>query len=292
MDLTTANLLLVTAAAAAVGLLAGIFGVGGGFLLIPVLNIGLGVPMHIAVGTTACQLLGPSTTVLLARRTRPADWRLPLIVAGGVFIGVLLGTDLLRRTTHAESQSGLTVDPADLLVLSVYSVLLTVLGTFSLWETARADRQRPIRRLRLAGRPIPPFARLPDDSPGPVSITVLAWFGLLVGFVAGLIGIGGGLLVLPGMIYLFDIPAQRAVTNATMIVWLVAAQSTVAHAWHGNVELPLVACLLLGGTVGARIGSDIGQRLKARQLRRSFGWLALATAAVVGGQLGRLLILG
>jgi uncharacterized membrane protein YfcA len=53
-----------------------------------------------------------------------------------------------------------------------------------------------------------------------------------------------------------------------------------------------VACLLLGGTVGARIGSDIGQRLKARQLRRSFGWLALATAAVVGGQLGRLLILG
>ncbi len=97
------DLLLVALVGAVVGFISGVFGVGGGFLIVPLLNIGLGLPMQIAVGSAACQVLGPATTCLLARRLTIEDLRLPAMIFGGLSVGVLTGADILRRTSAAKS---------------------------------------------------------------------------------------------------------------------------------------------------------------------------------------------
>ncbi|MEW4526128.1 sulfite exporter TauE/SafE family protein [Maioricimonas sp. JC845] len=277
--------LLATVASAGVGLLAGLLGLGGGFLLVPVLNVILGMPMQMAVGASACQALGPATTFLRARRVRREEWRLPAIIAGGLFIGVFAGATVLHQASQAGSESAAGTSRADVLVLSVYCVILVSLGIFSIWESRQAARYRPLTPLRIGNLPIPPWANFPDDFPHTMSIPILTWFGLLLGFLSGLLGISGGLLLLPGLIYLFGLPTRRAINTSMVTVWIVSAQSTLAHAWHGHIEIPIVLCLLLGGTTGARIGSELGRRVLGTQLRGSFGWLALGTGTFVGARL-------
>ncbi|QDU39949.1 Sulfite exporter TauE/SafE [Maioricimonas rarisocia] len=281
---------LATVAAAGVGLLAGLLGLGGGFLLVPVLNVILGLPMQMAVGAAACQALGPATTFLRARRVRREEWRLPAIITGGLFIGVFAGATVLHQASQAGADSSTGSSRADVLVLSVYCVLLLALGIFSIWESRQAARFRPLTPLRLGELPVPPWANFPDDFPHSMSIPVLTWFGLLLGFLSGLLGISGGLLLLPGLIYLFGLPTRRAINTSMVTVWIVSAQSTLAHAWHEHIEIPIVLCLLLGGTIGARIGSELGQRILGTQLRGSFGWLALGTGTFVGARLVWLLM--
>ncbi|MEW4487139.1 sulfite exporter TauE/SafE family protein [Thalassoglobus sp. JC818] len=261
-----------------VGTLSAIFGVGGGFILVPVLTTILDFPTPIIVGSTVCYVLGPATTAMLYRQTKLLDWRLPLIVAGGLFTGVLLGSNTLNRLANSSSGQG----GAESVVLGTYLVLLTTLGFFSLWETERALQFRPVPRGWLKEISIPPIVTLPEWNRQKMSIPVLAWFGVFVGFLSGLLGISGGLLVVPGFLYLFGLPAQATVASSMVVVWIVSAQATLAHALHGNIDLKLVAALLTGGTIGARFGSSLGQRLGSQQLRRNFGILALATAILVG----------
>jgi len=100
-----------------------------------------------------------------------------------------------------------------------------------------------------------------------------------------LLGISGGILLLPTLILGLGISTHRAISCSLMIVWIVALQSTVAHAWHGNISIIIVIALLLGGTVGARLGSDLNARLKGLQLRKQFGWLLLSVALMIGARL-------
>ncbi|MCA9073797.1 MAG: sulfite exporter TauE/SafE family protein [Planctomycetaceae bacterium] len=283
--------LMIVVVGGAVGFLSGVFGFGGGFLIVPVLNIGLGLPMPIAVGSAACQVLGPATAAVLARRRSWHELRLPFIVFGGLTLGVFLGAGVLHELSHEESAtrnlSG--PQPADVLVLSVYFVMLLTLGAFALWESTRALQQRPIRMGWIAGRGFPPTTQLPGLGESRVSVPVLSWFGFGVGFLSGLLGMSGGLLLLPGLIYLFGMRWRAAVTASMMIVWLVALQSTIAHAWHDHIRLPIVIGLLVSGTFGARLGVFVSRDVAPARGRRSFGWLALATAAMISVRLVSLL---
>lgn len=271
---------LIAFVGAGVGGVSALFGLGGGFLLVPLLNVCLGIPMQYAVGSCACYVLGPATTSLLVRRVDSHAWRLPITLAGGLMVGVVLGASTLHYATRLSEQAG-SFPWVDLLVLGVYAVVLSSLGMFSLWETERAAKHRPIPVGWLANWRIPPCVRLQVFNDRPTSITVLAYFGVVVGFLSGLLGISGGLLVLPGLIYLLGLSVQEAVACSMILVWLVSFQSTAAHAFHDNVDLRIVAALLAGGTIGARFGTIWGQRLRSRQLRRSFGVLALASATLV-----------
>ncbi len=291
LDFAVTDLLLILTVGSAVGFISGVFGVGGGFLLVPVLHIGLGLPIQIAVGSAACQVLGPATTSCLARRLTREDLRIPLIVAGGITIGVYAGATLLHSLTSGQiARSGsLGIHTGDLLVLSVYLPLLLTLGGFSLWEGQRALIRRPVRTGWVAHWRIPPTVSLSAFTHGPISIPVLSWFGLLVGFLAGLLGFSGGLLLLPGLIYLLGLSWSNAVANSIAIVWLIAFQSTIAHAWHGHVQLSVVAGLLVGGTLGAKLGVNFSAGVSPARGRRSFGWLALGTAVVIAAKLVALL---
>ena len=287
MSLNLFELGLAMCAGGGVGFLSGVFGVGGGFLIVPVLSILLGLPMELAVGAGACQMLGPATTSLVARRVRAEQLRLPLMIAGGLLIGVLFGAEALESAKAAGEVTirGRAVPAAELSVLVIYLVILLGLGSFFLWEVRRGAGTKTGWSAPLARWPIGPTAVFPEYGGRRLSIAIIAWFGLLVGFLSGMLGIGGGIVLLPGLIYLLGLPTRQAITSSLAIVWITAAQATVVHAWLGNVDLGLVAALLSGGTAGARLGSELSARLGGQQLRRGFGWLLLAAAALIAAKL-------
>lgn len=260
-----------------VGAVSATFGVGGGFILVPVLSALLGLPVNIVVGSAVCYVLGPATTALLYRDVQFPNWRLPLIISGGVFVGVYFGGATLNLFTHS---THLPID-ADTLVLTIYLLLLSVLGFFSIWESERAAQYRPVKRGWLNTLKVPPIIPVPEWNERTISLPMFAWFGMGVGYLSGLLGISGGLLIVPGLLYLFDVPAQATIVSSMIVVWIVSFQSTIVHAWSGNVDLPLVIAMLTGGTIGARVGASIGRRLRSQQLRRNFGILALSTAIFV-----------
>lgn len=291
MDLTTVEFALVALAGAAVGLISGIFGIGGGFLIVPVLNICLGIKMELAVGAGVCQVLGPATTSLLARRVGLEHARLPLTIAGGLLVGVVCGAQLLH---FAKDQGTLalparSIPIADLVVLTTYLLLLTSVGTFALRE-ARSTASSALRRGIIADWKVPPCTTFVEFDDTRVSIPVLAWFGLGVGFLSGLLGMSGGMVLLPGLIYLLGIKTQQSVISSLVIVWIIALQATLTHAWQGFVDLWLVMALLLGGTIGARVGSELGTRLAGRELRKRFSWLLLGTALLIAVRLAALFV--
>lgn len=277
---------LISSAGGLIGFLAGMFGVGGGFLLVPILNIVLGIPMELAVGASACQVLGPATTSLLARKIKFRDLFFPLVITGGLLLGVIAGTGILEHAKSSTSVvlNGKNIIVADLVVLIAYLFMLTGLGVLSL-RSARRDDSELKGTLFTERFQIPPVARFPSLVEEPLSIPVIAWFGLGLGLLSGLLGISGGLLLFPVLIFGLGVPTHRAITCSLMIVWIVAFQSTIAHAWHGNINIMIVIALLLGGTVGARLGSDLNARLKGLQLRRQFGWLLLSVALMIGARL-------
>ncbi len=273
------EVVIAVAAGAWVGFLAGLFGIGGAFLLVPALQLALTVPVPKIVGSVVCYILGPATAALLARRLRHEDLRLPLTMAGGLLVGVYLGTRLLEAFKHAAT-TGMPARTEQLVSLG-YLVTLGLVGGFLLWESRRAAVGRPLPRGYLLRWRLPPSMPLPGGDGRCVSIPVLCWFAIAVGILGGCLGISGGLVLIPGLVYLFGLPTQRAVLASLVIVWLVAVQSTVTHGWYGNVDLVLVACLLFGGTIGARIGSGVGQRWAGPKLRARFGWLIVFAALLV-----------
>jgi uncharacterized membrane protein YfcA len=263
-----------------IGIVSGLFGIGGGFLIVPVLSALYGFRMT-WIGTASCQALGQSTTGLMIRKI---DWHhleLPLIVSGGLLTGVWLGSRILTLTA-SDVETG---QVGETIVLGTYSVLLTAVGLLAVWDTHRSAQGRPFQRGWLAKCPLPPFATFPQLDTKKTSIVVLAWFGLAVGFLAGLLGLSGGMIMLPGLIYCIGLGTHQAVAVTLVVVWLVASQAAVIHAWYGRVELVPAMALLAGGSVGARIGSQLSARLGGVALRKHFGYLLLGTAALTIAQL-------
>ena len=279
------EILTTVLAGTGIGIVSGLFGIGGGFLIVPVLSALYGFRLA-WIGTASCQALGQATTGLMVRRI---DWhhlKLPLIISGGLLTGVWFGSRLL---TLAAADAGSGETGGETVVLGTYSVLLTVVGLLALWETHRTGQGRPLGRGWLANWPLPPYARFPQLSASRTSIVVLAWFGLAVGFLAGLLGLSGGLIMLPGLIYCIGLGTHQAVAVTLVGVWLVASQAAVLHAWSGRVELVPAMALLAGGSVGARLGSTLSARLGGPALRKHFGYLLLSTAALTIAQLAGLI---
>ena len=172
LDLTSAAL-----AGAGVGFLSGVFGLGGGFLIVPVLKIVLtDLPMEIAVGAGACQVLGPATTSLLARRVERRHFRFPLIILGGLIVGGLGGVSVLRWARNFGTDGnielfGRMVTFIDFLVLFVYFTLLSFVGVFVIWESrGQQDSFPSVSQGLLSGCRIPPLIEMEEFPNRRVSI--------------------------------------------------------------------------------------------------------------------------
>jgi hypothetical protein len=270
----SANIFIFLAMGGAVGFLSGLFGVGGGFLMTPLL-IFSGIPPAVAVGTEAAQIVASSVSGALAQwRRRNIDITMGLVLLSGGILGSFVGVELVGTLRRL----GLF----DFFVSACYVTFLGVVGTLMLIESANTIRKSrggvvatrrsgqhnwmhglPLKirfhRSKLYISAIPPFL-----------------IGLFVGLLAAIMGVGGGFIMVPAMIYLLRVPTNVVIgTSLFQIVFLTAA-TTILHArLNYTVDVVLAVLLMAGGVVGAQFGAVAGERLKGEQLRFLLAGLVL-----------------
>jgi len=263
---------------AAVGFLSGVFGVGGGFLLTPLL-IFIGVPPTVAVASSANQLVGASVSGVLAHwRRGNVDFKMGYVLLVGGLLGSLLGVwifTLLKRLGQIE------------LTISIcYVLLLGALGFLMMIESVRAllrlhspgvSRRRLHQHTWMHGLPLKARFR---RSRLYISALLPVGIGFVIGVFSAILGIGGGFIMVPAMIYMLGMPTSVVPGTSLLQIIFVAANVTVLQAYTNHtVDAVLALVLLVGGVVGARIGTRFGMRLRGEQLRFLLALMVLAVAA-------------
>ncbi|MDB5722167.1 MAG: sulfite exporter TauE/SafE family protein [Alphaproteobacteria bacterium] len=271
------NALMIVALGGVVGLLTGMIGVGGGFLTTPIL-IFYGIPPSVAVASAATQITGTSVSGLLAHRRRNGvDYRMGAVIIGGGLVGTLVGGVMFRLL----QQWG----QIDTVIAILYVVLLGGIGLLMAKEAATAlDILKPKAGKAAPRRHNPLIAMLPMRwrfYRSGLYISPLA--PLLLGFVGGmltvLLGVGGGFILVPAMIYLLGMSAQVVVGTSLLQILFVTAATTMIHATTTkSVDIVLALLLLIGSVVGAQFGVRLAQKLKPELLRMFLAIIIIAVA--------------
>jgi len=279
----------LVALGAGVGFVAGIFGIGGGFLLTPLLTVVFGIPLPIAIGSGLCQMTGTGTSALLRHRAiGQGEIRFDVLMLAGSLLGVDAGARTVSYLAAAGfvSLAGHRVTVLRIVIEGAYAVLL--LGIASLfWRQSRgrADDLEYVRGGPLARVALGPRVDLPSVPLRGVSAILIAEIGLAMGFLSGVLGIGGGVALMPVLIYGFGFPIRQASGTGIVVLIATAALGTFEHALRGNVDLRLSMVLLVGASVSAQFGALLTHRLEAMTLRRVFAAVVLATVVAVAWDL-------
>lgn len=267
-----------------VGILSGMFGVGGGFLMTPLLFF-VGIPPAVAVATEANQIVASSFSGVLAHfKRRTVDFRMGTVLLIGGLIGAALGVVVFNYLK--------SLGQVDLLVRLCYVVFLGVVGGLMFLESLRSMRatakgSAPKRRRHNWVHNLP-FKMKFRVSGLYISVIPPVMVGVTVGILAAIMGVGGGFIMVPAMIYLLGMPTKVVVGTSLFQIIFVTAFTTLLHATTNyTVDAVLAVLLLVGGVIGAQIGTRIGLRLKAEQLRILLSLLVL----VVCGKLALDLLL-
>jgi len=261
-----------------VGCLSGIFGVGGGFLMTPLLML-MGIPAPVAVAAGANLAAASSMSSVLGQfERRGVDLRMGLVISIGGIIGVGIGSLLF---SWLKSQGA-----AEATVRIAYTILLGSLGTSLVWESVRA-----IAKTRAGGPPAS-FRRSTNDiahrlpfkvrfprSKLVISIIPPLAIGIGVGILSAIMGVGGGFILIPALVYIIHMPPNLVVGTSTLQVLITASATTfLQSAANGSLDLVLSGLLIVGGVMGAQFGVIIGRKLKGEQLRALLGALVLLVA--------------
>lgn len=274
------NALLILGMGGVVGYLSGLFGVGGGFLLTPLLIL-YGVPPAVAVGTQANQIVASSVAGVMAHTRRGnVDFKMGGVLLVGGLAGSVLGVwlfALLRR-----------LGQIDLAISLAYVVFLGVVGGLMFLESiqtllrrrgkpGRGAARGPGRHTWMHGLP---FKMRFRRSKLYISALLPAGLGFLVGVLAAIMGVGGGFVMVPAMIYLLGMPTQVVVgTSLFQIIFVAATTAILQAAVNQTVDVVLALLLLAGAVYGAQFGASAGARLKGEQLRVLLALLVLAVCA-------------
>lgn len=276
-----------------VGFLAGLLGVGGGFVMVPLVNGLLGVPMNVVAGSSLCQISGTSLAGLLRhRRYGNFDGRVAVVLTGGMLCGTETGVRIVGwlKGLGAVRLAGGTFPAAELWLRWAFLGMLTVIGVTVFWETARAARRAgsggPVRGILARVRM--PACIQPVGGARPVSVIPVAYCGLLIGLAQGMLGIGGGVLLIPVLVYLIGVSTHAAVGTSLLVILVSSVFGTFRHAVAGNVHLPLVLALLVPSTFGSQMGAAFAARSAGHKLRKYFALVVAAAALIVGGDLARM----
>jgi uncharacterized membrane protein YfcA len=282
----TVNPLFLAGVGFLVGLLGGFFGVGGGFLAGPMMFL-VGVPMNYVVGTDLAHMTGKS--IVAARRHRVlghVDIKLGLLMVLGTVPGIELGARIIE---------GLEVTGSiDTVVGVTYVVILLAIGTFTAWESLRAMQlvnaeqmeaeealafegvTRRVHRFRL-----PPLVSLPNSGIESISIWVVLGVSFMTGLLAGVLGVGGGFIRMPMMVYLIGVPTHVAVGTDLFEVVISAGYGTVTHAIKGNVDVLMALVMQTGAAIGAQIGAVSTRFFAGPRIRLLFSILPFVGAILV-----------
>lgn len=272
------NLLVMLGLGAAVGFLSGMFGVGGGFLLTPFL-IFSGISAPIAVATGANQIVATSVSGALAQwRRNNIDFRMGTVLIAGGVAGAFIGVLLLKVLREA-GQAGLIIS-------LTYVALLGTIGTLMLAESIRAIRRARAGRPPSGRRPgqhnwvhgLPLKMRFPRSRLYISAIPPLV-IGWVVGLLTAFLGVGGGFIMVPAMIYLLRMPTNIVIGTSTFQIIFVTAVVTILHASINNsLDVVLALMLAAGGVMGGQFGVRAGQKLRGEQLRALLALLVLGVA--------------
>lgn len=271
-------MLVLLAIGGAVGFLSGMFGVGGGFLITPLL-IFYNIPPAVAVATGANQVIASSFSGALAHfNRRTIDFKLGGVLMAGGIAGSLVGVQVFAKLRD--------IGQLDLFVSLLYVVFLGTVGSLMLWESVGA--------LRKAKAGVSPSLKKPGQhnwihrlplkmrfraSKLFVSVIPILGLGAFIGFLASIMGVGGGFIMVPAMIYLLKVPTNVVIGTSLFQIIFVAAFTTVAQAvMNESVDVVLAFLLMLGGVAGAQYGAKAGQRLRGEQLRALLAGLVLVVA--------------
>ena len=269
------NVFVYLGLGAAVGFLSGLFGVGGGFLLTPLL-IFLGIPPVVAVGTGTANVVATSVSGAVAQyRRNNIDIKMGLVMLAGGLIGSSIGVESVRLLRKA----GLF----DLVISLSYVTFLGVIGALMMIESVSSYRKanagavvgtrKPGQHSWVDGLP---FKMRFHRSKLYISAIPPAMIGMFVGFMAAIMGIGGGFVIIPAMIYLLRMSTSVVIGTSLFQIVFVAAFTTILHAIQNkSVDVVLAALLMLGGVLGAQFGTVAGQRLKGEELRLLLAGLIL-----------------
>jgi uncharacterized membrane protein YfcA len=263
----------------AVGFLSGLFGVGGGFLMTPLL-VFYGIPPGIAVATQASHITASSLSGALTQwRRRAVDPKMGALLMAGGLTGSILGVYLFRLFSE--------LGQIELVVNGSYVVLLGSIGGLMLNESVRA-----IRATR-AGSPLPPVKAhqhswihgLPlklrfRRSRLYISVIPPVVLGIIVGILTAVMGVGGGFIMIPAMIYLLRMPTNVVIGTSQFQILFVTAAATILHAaTDQTVDIVLAFLLVVGGVVGVQLGVRVGSEVRGEQLRAGLAVLVLIVAA-------------
>ncbi|MBP01261.1 MAG: permease [Rhodospirillaceae bacterium] len=262
------NIFLLLGMGGLIGILSGLFGVGGGFLMTPLLIL-VGIPPAVAVGTEANQIVASSVSGVFSHwRKGNVDLRMGVILSIGGFIGSSLGVavfSLLRGQGQIE------------LVISIcYVIFLGIIGTLMFYESVNATLPRkeplPINKKQRLGRHtwlhgLPLKVRFRKSK-----LYISAFLPLIIGFICGILaaimGVGGGFIMVPAMIYILGMPTQVVIgTSLFQIIFITANTTFLQATFNQTVDIILALILILGGVIGAQIGVRLGTKLRGEELR-------------------------
>lgn len=260
----------------AVGVCGAFFGIGGAFMVTPALNL-FGFPMAYAIGTDLAHIMGKSVAATLKHRLLGnIDFKLGLLMLPGTVAGVEAGKRLILHLEKAGQ--------VDAIVRYTYVVLLLSIGVLIIWEVWK--NRHPHERLRGSLSPgiaqrvaIPPFVSLPRSRIARISIWSLLGVGFATGIAAGFLGVGGGFIRVPALIYLLGAPTLVAVGTDLFEIVLSSGYGAVTYALAGRVDILAALVMLLGAAVGAHIGATCTTYVEGTRVKVYFA-AAILTAAL------------
>lgn len=272
------NLFFLVGIGGAVGFLSGLFGVGGGFLLTPLL-IFSGIPAPVAVASVTGQVVAASTSGALSYwRRGGVDLHLALYLVLSGVIGAFGGVSAFAAL-RAAGQLDLVISLGYLVFLGLVGSLMLVEAIRTLtrhWRGTVTRERMPRQHNWVHGLPMRiRFKR----SKLYVSVLPVLGIGLVIGFLGSLLGIGGGFILVPALIYILRVPGNVVIGTSLMQVLSIMAASTLLHAINSqSVDILLAFCLMVGGVIGAQFGASASQYLRGDQLRLLLALLVLAVA--------------
>ena len=259
------NVLLILGMGVMVGFLSGLFGVGGGFLLTPLL-IMIGIPPAVAAASDSNQIVASSSSGAYShKRMGNIDMRMGIVILIGGIAGSTIGVQVVKVLRQMGN--------FDFVLKAVYVVVLGGIGSYMLIESLKATKgtvgkekkeESCFRRLILKL----PLKMEFRDSGIKISVIFPLILGLIVGFLAALMGVGGGFIMVPAMIYILGMPTIKAIGTDLFQIVFTSISATVQQAiFNHTVDIGLALLLLFGSTIGAQFGVRAGRRIKGKQLR-------------------------
>jgi uncharacterized protein len=270
------NIFLLLAMGLAVGFISGMFGIGGGFLMTPLL-IFIGVSPAVAVATVSTHIAASSMSGAVSYwRRRAIDLALALMLLVGGIVGTQGGVWLFTFLR--------TIGQLDITIGVAYVLLLTSVGGMMVADGARAMlRQRqgkpvPLRHsgshIWIHGLPLKMRFKQSRIYVSAIPVVVIGW---IMGFAGAILGIGGGFLLVPMLIYLLRVPTNVVIGTSMVLTLVTMASATVLHAMTNHlVDAVLALILMVGGVIGAQFGARAGQKMRSERLRLLLGALVLA----------------